>query len=102
MATTIIKKKPAHVAANENSPASLADKSLLEAIKTFQPAIQMRSPHELKVNPRNARTHSKTQVQQLAAAIDAFGFVAPIAVDEDGTILSTYSRRPNPMSRTRT
>jgi DNA modification methylase len=92
MATTVIKKKPAHVAANENTAAPVADKPLLEAIKTFQPAIQMRSPQDLKINPRNARTHSKKQIQQLAAAIEAFGFVAPIAVDEDGTILAGHAR----------
>ena len=39
---------------------------------------------KLKPNDRNARTHARKQVQQIADSITAFGFVNPILVDEEG------------------
>ena len=39
--------------------------------------IKWVSPHALKPNPRNARTHSKKQIRQIADSILAFGFVVP-------------------------
>ena len=45
------------------------------------------SPHVLKPNPRNARTHSKKQIRQIANSVLAFGFVVLIVVNEDNTIL---------------
>jgi DNA modification methylase len=41
---------------------------------------------------RNARTHSKEQVAQIAASIQEFGFTNPILVDEDGTIIAGHGR----------
>ena len=32
---------------------------------------------QLKPNPRNARTHSKKQIRQIADSIVAFGFMVP-------------------------
>ena len=43
-------------------------------------------------NPRNARTHSKRQVHQIAESIRRFGFLCPIVVTEDGTILAGHGR----------
>ena len=50
------------------------------------------SPHALKPNPRNARTHSKKQTRQIADSVLAFGFVVPIVVDENNTILLGHGR----------
>ena len=50
------------------------------------------SPHALKPNPRNVRTHSKKQIRQIADSIVAFGFVVPIVVDENDTILLGHGR----------
>src|SRR3984893_5250261 len=44
---------------------------------------------EIKANPRNARSHSKAQIRQIAESIKAFGFGAPVPVDE------TRSRSPD-------
>lgn len=41
---------------------------------------------------RNARTHSQTQVAQIAASIIEFGFTAPLLVSEDGGILAGHGR----------
>lgn len=41
---------------------------------------------------RNARTHSEAQVAQIAASIREFGFLSPILVAEDNTILAGHSR----------
>jgi ParB-like chromosome segregation protein Spo0J len=37
-------------------------------------SIVYRQIDELKPNPANPRHHSKKQIQQIAASIDAFGF----------------------------
>ena len=41
---------------------------------------------------RNARTHSQAQVSQIAASIREFGFLSPILVAEDNTILAGHGR----------
>lgn len=41
---------------------------------------------------RNARTHSDSQVAQLAASIKEFGFNNPVAIDGDGMILCGHGR----------
>jgi ParB-like chromosome segregation protein Spo0J len=46
----------------------------------------------LKPYGKNARTHSKKQIRQVADSIAAFGFTAPILIDEDNTILAGHAR----------
>lgn len=41
---------------------------------------------------RNARTHSDMQVAQIAASIKEFGFLNPIVITEDNTILCGHGR----------
>lgn len=41
---------------------------------------------------RNARTHSPEQIAQIAASIKEFGFLAPVIVSEDNTILCGHGR----------
>ena len=41
---------------------------------------------------RNARTHSEEQVAQIAASIAEFGFVNPVLIDADGTIIAGHGR----------
>src|SRR6266705_3370431 len=43
-------------------------------------------------NRRNARTHSRKQIRQIADSITAFGFVVPILVDEKGVIIAGHGR----------
>ena len=46
----------------------------------------------LTPSPRNARTHSKAQIKQIAASIEEFGFLNPILIDETRTILAGHGR----------
>ena len=43
-------------------------------------------------DPRNARTHPKRQVEQIAASIRAFGFANPILIDAEGRIIAGHGR----------
>jgi DNA modification methylase len=46
----------------------------------------------LKANARNARTHSKKQIRQIADSIAAFGFLVPILMDEGGVVIAGHGR----------
>jgi len=46
----------------------------------------------LTPNRRNARTHSRRQIRQIADSIAVFGFVVPILIDEDGIIIAGHGR----------
>ena len=54
--------------------------------------IEHRPPGDLKPYARNARTHSKKQIAQIAASIDRFGFNNPVLVDKDGAIIAGHGR----------
>ena len=47
---------------------------------------------ELVPYARNARTHSKEQIQQLRSSLREFGFVTPVVIDEKHTILCGHGR----------
>ena len=47
---------------------------------------------KLTPSRRNARTHSRRQIRQIADSIAAFGFVVPILVDDDGVIIAGDGR----------
>jgi len=46
----------------------------------------------LRPYPRNARTHSRKQIRQIADSIATFGFTNPILVDRNGMILAGHGR----------
>jgi ParB-like chromosome segregation protein Spo0J len=46
----------------------------------------------LKPYPRNARTHTRKQIGQIADSISAFGFTNPVLIDEDGQIMAGHGR----------
>lgn len=46
----------------------------------------------LKPYPRNARTHSRKQIKQIAASIERFGFTNPVLVSDDGEIIAGHGR----------
>jgi DNA modification methylase len=48
--------------------------------------------NKLIPDPRNARTHSRKQIKQLARSIKAFGFLIPILVDRPGNIIAGHAR----------
>src|SRR6056297_627077 len=41
---------------------------------------------------RNARTHSKKQIRQIADSIETFGFTNPVLIDAENTILAGHGR----------
>jgi DNA modification methylase len=53
---------------------------------TYQP-IQ-----DLKINPANARTHSKYQIRQIANSIKGFGFTNPVLVDKNNLLVAGHGR----------
>jgi hypothetical protein len=46
----------------------------------------------IKPNARNARTHSKKQIAQIAASIREFGFTSPVLTDETGVLIAGHGR----------
>jgi DNA modification methylase len=46
----------------------------------------------LRPYARNARRHSKKQIEQIAASVRQFGFVNPILIDQDGEIVAGHGR----------
>ncbi len=47
---------------------------------------------QLKPWPGNARTHSKKQIGQIAAAIKRFRFLNPVLIDEANHVLAGHGR----------
>jgi integrase len=55
-------------------------------------SVTYRDTASLKPDPRNARTHSKRQVDQIVASIRTFGFANPILIDPDGVVIAGHGR----------
>lgn len=89
---TKIKETTATPAVNDNSGTLPPDAPLLAATKAFEPVVEMRPIGDLKASARKVRVHPDRQIQQLAASMTTFGFVVPIVVDEEGTILAGHGR----------
>ena len=54
--------------------------------------IVMRPVASLLPAHRNARTHTKRQIQKIAKSIERFGFVMPILTDDAGRIVAGHGR----------
>lgn len=54
--------------------------------------LEFIAPEQLRPWARNARTHSKKQVRQIADSIKTFGFTNPVLIDENATILAGHGR----------
>lgn len=55
-------------------------------------AIVWKKTTELRAYTRNARTHSKRQIAQIAESIRRFGFTNPVLVSGDGEIIAGHGR----------
>lgn len=55
-------------------------------------AIERIPLEALKPWARNARTHSKKQIGQIAESIQTFGFTNPVLIDKENTILAGHGR----------
>jgi len=60
-----------------------ASSNASEATHLARMAVEPRPIASLKPNPRNARTHSKKQIRQIADSIVACGFTAPVVCTEN-------------------
>ncbi len=56
------------------------------------PALQDLPITDLRPSPRNAHTHSKAQIRQIADSIERFGFTNPVLIDEGGMVLAGHGR----------
>lgn len=56
------------------------------------PQAQLVRIETLRPASRNARTHSKKQLRQLADSIRAFGFTNPVLVDTSGEVIAGHGR----------
>ena len=54
--------------------------------------IEYLSAASLNLYPRNARTHSKKQIKQIADSIKQNGFTNPILIDENSMIMAGHGR----------
>ncbi|MGH6682967.1 MAG: ParB/Srx family N-terminal domain-containing protein [Pseudolabrys sp.] len=54
--------------------------------------IESKPISELRPYPRNARTHSRKQVRQIAKSIERFGFCNPVLIDDNGQIIAGHGR----------
>ena len=54
--------------------------------------ITYRPVSDLIPDPRNARTHSKRQIDQIQTSIKAFGFTNPILADPEGHVIAGHGR----------
>jgi DNA modification methylase len=76
------RRKQNEDAANKPTPTGLVGHSSIEVLPIAQ----------LKPYPRNARTHSKKQIGQIARSIERFGFNNPVLIDEAGQIIAGHGR----------
>jgi ParB-like chromosome segregation protein Spo0J len=64
----------------------------LKAREPYDRAIIERTVTSLIPYARNARTHSKKQIKQIAASIERFGFVNPVLIGDDDSIIAGHGR----------
>src|SRR5271166_2461814 len=57
-----------------------------------QMQIAYRPIAELKLDPKNPRSHSPRQVRQIACSIETFGFNVPVLIDAAGKIVAGHGR----------
>ena len=61
-------------------------------VRQFEAKIVYRTVAKLSPNKRNPRTHNRRQRRLIARSIKRFGFVNPIVIDENGTIVAGHGR----------
>ena len=66
---------------------NIATESAAWLAGTEMVAIAALQPHA-----RNARTHSRRQIEKIAASIERFGFLNPVLIDENNLIVAGHGR----------
>src|SRR5690348_1975704 len=54
--------------------------------------VTYRAVDSLNPCERNARAHSKKQIRQVANSIKSFGFLNPVLIDADDTVIAGHCR----------
>ena len=62
------------------------------ASKVIADRIEIVELGRLIPSARIARTHSEEQITQLAGSIRTFGFMVPVLIDKDGSIIAGHAR----------
>src|SRR6187402_2720624 len=57
-----------------------------------RPQLEYWALDRLVPSPRNARTHTKAQVAEIAGSIRAFGFTNPVLAADDGDVIAGHGR----------
>ena len=83
-------KKPRHARAH-NTPGNQDDLNK-DAQVNLVKIIELVPLARLKPWARNARTHSKKQIRQIAKSIETFGFTNPALIDAADMILAGHGR----------
>src|ERR1700704_2208446 len=55
-------------------------------------SVAYRTLNDLKLDPRNPRSHSRQQIRQIAKSISTFGFNVPVLVDADLNVVAGHGR----------
>jgi DNA modification methylase len=62
------------------------------ALRPFTPNIEALAIDQIKPAKRNARTHAKKQVDQIAASMLRFGVLNPIIIDSENVVVAGHGR----------
>jgi DNA modification methylase len=63
-----------------------------DCLQTFGMEVALVAVAKLRPYPKNARTHSKKQIRQIAASIREFGFINPVLTSDDDEIIAGHGR----------
>lgn len=78
---------------SEKSPINgIARTETVDKETSYSDRISAMELNRFRPYPRNARTHSKKQIRQIADSIARFGFTNPVLVDDDAMILAGHGR----------
>jgi DNA modification methylase len=85
-----VRKQARPSSANTNGPVSAHRQELMKDWPAKK--IEFRSIDSVIFYARNARTHSDSQVTQIAASMREFGWTTPCLVDETGLLIAGHGR----------
>ena len=81
-------RKTAHKANHQNQTEARFNSAQAELI----PILEFVAVGDLKPSPKNPRTHSKKQIEQIKKSVLEFGFTSPALIDENNRLLAGHGR----------
>jgi DNA modification methylase len=70
----------------------MAKDANVDLVRDLDLQIEYRDPASLKLNPKNTRRHSASQIAKIAATMGRFGMVVPVLRDDDDGIVCGHAR----------